>query len=329
MIGRRHLLVLLGVVAGAVPAASRAQSRPRQARVVLFAFGRVQGPVGLLLDAFKQGMRDLGYTEGKNISYEVVTADGKAERVDEVAQEIVRLNPDVVLVAAPLTFLALQRRTATIPIVMPTFADPVASGFVDSYARPGGNVTGLSNFGTDLTPKRLELLLELLPGLSRLGLLWDATGEFRNFGSSELHAQAQKSNLSVLSMGARTPAEIDEAFAQMVRERAQAVAVAGGPLFNQQTSQIVELAIRNRMPTMFGEREDVVAGGLMSYGQSLTDRFRRAAAFVDKIVRGARPGDLPIEQSSKIEMVINLKTAQALGLTIPQTLLLRSDEVIQ
>jgi putative ABC transport system substrate-binding protein len=329
MIARRHAVALLGAGSAALALPLGAQPRTRPARVVLFTFGRLQGPVGPLLDAFRDAMRELGHVEGRSVSYEVVSADGRIDRLDDAAQDIVRLAPDVVLVAAPLAFQALQRKTSTLPIVMPTFADPVAAGFVSSYARPGGNVTGLSNFGTDLTPKRLELLLELMPGLGKLALLWDATGEFRNFGSAQLRAQAQSARLAVQSYGAATAAEIDEAFAKMVAEHAQAVAVAGGPLFNQQTAQIVMLAIRHRLPSMFGEREDVVAGGLMSYGQSLTDRFRRAASFVDKIVKGARPGDLPIEQSSKIELVINLKTAQALGLTFPTSLMLRADEVIR
>jgi putative ABC transport system substrate-binding protein len=329
MIDRRHAVALLGVASASLALPLAAQPRNRPARVLLFTFGRVQGPVGLLLDAFKDGMRELGYVEGRSVAYELASADGNVDRVDEVSQEVVRLAPDVVLVAAPLAFQALQRRTTTLPIVMPTFADPVVSGAVSSYARPGGNVTGLSNFGSDLTPKRLELLLELMPSLQKLGLLWDATGEFRNVGSAELRAQAQSARLAVQSYGAGTLTDIDDAFAKMVADRVQAVAVAGGPFFNQQTAQIVALAVRHRLPTMFGEREDVVAGGLMSYGQSLTDRFRRAASFVDKIVKGAKAGELPIEQSSKIEMVINLKTLQALGLSLPQSLLLRADEIIR
>ena len=325
---RRRPVGWLLFAACAMPCWSVAQPRARVPRVVVFTVGRVQGPVEVLLAAFRQAMRDLGYSESRNVEYQYLTAEGDAQRLDEVAQQIVAMKPDVVLVAAPVAFLALKRRTSTIPIVMPTFADPVASGFVESYSRPGGNVTGLSNFGVDLTTKRLEILLELLPDLSRLGVLWDASGEYRNFGSSELRLPGRRSALTVVSLGAKTPAEIDEAIAQLARDRVQAMAVAGGPLFNRQTAQIVDAATRHRLPTMFGEREDVVAGGLMSYGQSLTDRFRRAAGFVDKIIKGANPGDLPIEQSSKIELVINVRTARALGLAVPQSLLLRADEVI-
>ncbi|MGZ8259105.1 MAG: ABC transporter substrate-binding protein [Caldimonas sp.] len=324
---RRSLCALLALTL-ALPQAGVAQPRAKAARVAVFTFGRVQGPVEVLLAAFRQGMRDLGYNESRNVEYQYLTADENAQRLDDVAQQIVASKPDVVLVAALSTFLAIKRRTSTIPIVMPTFADPVASGYVESYSRPGGNVTGLSNFGVDLTTKRLEILLELLPDLSRLGVLWDATGEYRNFGSAELRLPGRKSALAVVSLGARTPEEIDEAVAQLARERVQAVAVAGGPLFNRLSAKIAQSAMRHRLPTMFGEREDVVAGGLMSYGQSLTDRFRRAAVFVDKIIKGANPGDLPIEQSSTIELVINLRTARALGLAVPQAMLVRADEIV-
>ena len=326
MIRRRSMCALLAAVG--VPRAAVAQPRAKVARVAVFTFGRVQGPVEVLLAAFRQGMQELGYVEGRNVEYLSLTADENAQRLEDVAQQIVALKPDVVLVAALATFLAIRRRTSTIPIVMPTFADPVASGYVESYSRPGGNVTGLSNFGVDLTTKRLEILLELLPELSRLGVLWDATGEYRNFGSAELRLPGRKSALTVVSLGAKTAPEVDDSLAQLARERVQAVAVAGGPLFNRLSAQIAQAAMKHRLPTMFGEREDVAAGGLMSYGQSLTDRFRRAASYVDKIIRGANPGDLPIEQSSKIELVINVRTARALGLTVPQSLLLRADEIV-
>ena len=325
---RRFAISRIAVSLGLVPLSVAAQPGRRPPQVAVFTLHRIEGQIASLREAFLQGMRDLGYVENRNIAYRYFSAEGDAARLEVLAREIVALDPAVVLVGAPPAFLAIRRLTSTIPIVIPTLGDPVESGIVDSYSKPGGNVTGLSSFGADLTTKRLEILLELLPDLARLGVLWDATGEYRNLGATELRLPGRKPLLAVVSVGAKTTSEIEAGIAQLARDRVQAIAVAGGPVFNQNTRQIVELALQSGLPTMFGEREDIVAGGLMSYGQSLTDRYRRAAVFVDKIVRGTRPADLPIEQSSKIELVINLKTARALGLTVPQSLLLRADEII-
>ena len=242
-----------------------------------------------------------------------------------LAAELVQLKVDVIVAVASPAISAAQKATATIPIVMATTGDPVSSGFVKSLARPGGNITGLSNMGGDTGAKDVDLLLSVVPKLARIGVLVSPTSTTYRAISESVKAGAQKAGVKTLVAEVSTPEEIERAFAMMARENVGAVIVGAAPFFSLRRPQLAELAIRYRMPSIFGNRAYVGAGGLMSYGQN----YLRAASYVDKIFKGAKPGDLPVEQPITLELVINLKTANALGLTIPQTLLLRADEVIQ
>jgi len=244
-------------------------------------------------------------------------------------EELVRLRVDVIVVASTLTALAAKQATTTVPIVVTVPGDPVAAGLVTSLARPGGNVTGLSFVGTELAGKQVELLKEAVPGLARLGVLANPTNASHPLRTKEIAEVARALKLQIDVREARTQGEIPGAFAAMAKRRPGAAIVLADALFVRETGNIVRLAAEQRLPVMYGLREVVVAGGLMSYGASFTDLFRRAATYVDKILKGAKPADLPVEQASKFELVINLKTAKALGLTIPHSLLLRADEVIQ
>jgi putative ABC transport system substrate-binding protein len=277
--------------------------------------------------AFLKGMRELGYIEGKNLVIERRFADGRLERFPGLAAELVQLKVDVIVVQSSPAISATQKATTTIPIVMTSAGDPVGSGFVKSLARPGGNITGLSNMAGDIAAKFIDLLRSVVPKLSRVAMLTPSTtyGEL----SKSVQAAAQKAGVKTLVAEASTSQEIENAFSMMVREKADAVIVGSPTTFAQQHRQIAELALKYRLPSMFQDRVYVEAGGLMSYGTKFTDLYLRSAAYVDKILKGAKPGDLPVEQPVSFELVVNLKTANALGLTIPQSLLLRADEVIQ
>ena len=280
-------------------------------------------------DAFLKGMRDLGYVEGKNLVIEWRIADGNFERLPAMAAELVQLKVDVIVAVASAAIGAAQKATTTIPIVMATTGDPVGSGFVQSLARPGGNITGLSNMGGDTGAKDVDLLLSVLPKLSRVGLLVTPTSTTYRAILDSVQAGARKAGVKTLVAEASTPQEIENAFAMMAREKAEAVIVGAAPFLGLHRSQIAELAIRYRIPSIFGNRNYVEAGGLMSYGTKLTDSYLRAATYVDKILKGAKPGDLPVEQPVRLELVINLKTARAIDLTIPKAILLRAYEVIE
>jgi putative ABC transport system substrate-binding protein len=279
--------------------------------------------------AFLQGMRELGYVEGKNLVIEWRFADGKLERLPDLAADLVQLKVDVIVAVASPAIGAAQKATTTIPIVMAITGDPVGSGFVKSLARPGGNITGLSNMGGDTGPKLFDLLLTVLPKLSRVGVLVTPTSTTYRAISESVQAAAQKAGVKTLVAEASSSQEIDNAFSMMVREKADAVIVGSSSFLTQQRRQIAELALKYRLPSMFAIRANVEAGGLISYGQNIADDFRRSASYVDKILKGAKPGDLPVEQPVSFELVVNLKTAKAIGLTIPQSILLRADEVIQ
>jgi putative ABC transport system substrate-binding protein len=239
------------------------------------------------------------------------------------------LKVDVIVAVASAAISAAQKATTTIPIVMATTGDPVGSGFVKSLARPGGNITGLSNMGSDISGKLVDLLLFTVPKLSRVAVLVSPTSTNYRTISESVQSGARKAGVKTLVVEASTPREIENAFSMMARENADAVIVGPASLFDLQKRQIAELALKYRMPSMFGNRANVEAGGLMSYGRRLTDNYRRAATYVDKIFKGAKPDDLPVEQPMSFEFVVNLKTAKALGLTIPQSVRLRADEVIQ
>ena len=281
------------------------------------------------LDAFRQGLRERGYVEGKNIVIEYRYAEGKLDRMPTLAAELVGLKVDVMVLAGPAAIRAAKEATNTIPIVMANDADPVGSGVVDSLARPGGNITGLSNFAPEMGGKRLELLKEIVLKLARVAVLGTTTttGTAQVLQEMELAARVLKVHLQYLDVPG--PKDIETAFREVRKGRADAFLVLQGGVFNAQRKQITDLAVKSGLPAIYHAPEYVEDGGLMSYGVSVTDLYRRAATYVDKILKGAKPADLPVEQPTKFELVINLKTAKQIGLTIPQKVLARADRVIK
>jgi putative ABC transport system substrate-binding protein len=279
--------------------------------------------------AFLKGMRELGYVDGKNLVVEWRFAEAKFERLPGLAADLVQLKVDVIVAVGSTAIGAAQKATSTIPIVMAAAGDPVGGGYVTSLARPGGNITGISSMGGDTGAKLLDLLRSAVPNLSRVAVLVTPASMTYRAILESIQAAAQSAGVKTLVTEASTPPEIENAFSMMAREKADGVIVATAEFFTLQQRQIVALAVKYRIPSMFGNRVYPEAGGLMSYGQNRTDNYVLAATYVDKILKGARPGDLSIEQPTKFELVINLKTAKALGITIPQPLLLRADELIQ
>jgi putative ABC transport system substrate-binding protein len=289
---------------------------------------RPGSPPDPFVETFRQALQELGYVEGRNLTIDVRWAEGKDERLPALAAELVRLKVDVIVAGGTPPVLAARRATATIPIVMPVSGDPVARGLAASLARPGGNVTGLAGLDEELPGKWLELLKETLPKASRVALLWDPAYGRRPVATSELAARSLGMHLEILRVS--RPEDLENAFADARKNRVEALIVLSSAFFYARRTQLVALAEKYRMPTIYHQKEFVVgSGGLMSYGPDFHDMFRRAAGYVDKILKGAKPGDLPIEQPTKFEFVINLRAAKALGLTIPQSLLLRADEVVR
>jgi putative ABC transport system substrate-binding protein len=280
-------------------------------------------------NAFRQGLNELGYTEGKNIDIEYRYAEGKFDRLPDLAAELVGLKLDVIVAAPTPSVLAAKKASATTPIVFASVVDPVASGLVTSLARPGGNITGLTILGPELSGKRLELLKEVLPNVTRVAALWNSANPAQELVWKEMQAAAQELRLQLQSLEVRSANDFDIAFKAALRKRAQALIPSGEPLINTQLKRIVEFAAKNRLPAMYAGPEVVDAGGLMSYAPNYTDQYRRAAVYVDKILKGAKPADLPVEQPTKFEFVINLKTAKQIGLTIPPNVLARADRVIR
>jgi len=281
------------------------------------------------IEAFRQGLHELGYVEGENIVIEWRWAEGKFDRLPVLAAELVRLNVEVIVTGGSTSSGAAKKVTTTIPIVMAQTNDPVGSGFVASLARPGGNMTGLSTFAPELSGKRLELLKEVVPKLSRVAVFGDSTtpGNAQALKETELAARALKVQLRYLDI--LGPKDIETAFREASKGRADAVLVLGAPVLISPRRQIADLTVKNRLPAAYPVAEYVEDGGLMSYGVSVSDLYRRAATYVNKILKGAKPADLPVEQPTKFELAINLKTAKALGLTIPQSVLGRADQVIE
>ena len=283
---------------------------------------------GPYVEAFRQGLRDLGHIDGKNIVIEYRGAEGKLDRIPSLVAELVQLKVDVLVLPIPSAIHAAKQATRTIPIVMVTGSDPVADGLVDSLARPGGNITGLSTLSRELSGKRLELLTEVVPRLSRVGVLRDADEQSGVFKEYEAAARAIKIQLQSLEVRGLNP-DIEGAFQAAAKGHVRAlITVTSAPLFLQR-KRIADLAMKNRLPSMYQGSTWVEAGGLMSYSTNDLGAFRRAAYYVDKILKGAKPADLPVEQPTKFELVINLKTAKALGLTIPPLVLMRADKVIK
>ena len=282
-----------------------------------------------LVEALKQGLRDLGHVEGKTFVLEIRYAGARSERLPELARELVGLKVDVIVAGTDVAIAAVKRETQSIPIVMRRGTDPVGTGFVASLARPGGNVTGLTNISPELSGKRLELLREAVPGLSRVAFLWNPDVRGAVLEYKETEAAARSLRVELQSVELSRSEELERAFSAVTSQRAQALILGADPVTFAKAGQVASFAQRNRLPSMYGLKEYVDAGGLMSYGPSLVDMSRRTATYVDRILKGAKPADLPVEQPTKFELVINLKTAKALGLTMPRSLLQRADQVIQ
>jgi putative ABC transport system substrate-binding protein len=326
-LNRRESLVALLLLGAAPVALGQSQGRVRRIGYIQTATPAEQEH---LTKAFDEALRELGYAEGRNVAIERRFAWGRQERLPELAAELVRLDVEVIVTGANPVIAAVQKATATIPVVMATSRDPVGSGFVRSLAHPGGNVTGLTGDPTpEVQGKRLELLKEAMPRAARVAILWNPLAPAAAIYRGETEHAARQLGMSVLAVEARGRNDFDAAFAAMAQGRADAVVVLPDPVFFTARKQVVELATQYLLPSMYHAREVVEIGGFMSYGASLTDQFRRAAVYVDRILKGARPGDLPVEQAAKLELAINLKTARALGITIPRSLLLRADRVIE
>jgi putative ABC transport system substrate-binding protein len=322
------LALLLVSTAVAVPA--EAQQTAKAARIgFLSPSSSSDARIHEVLEVFRQSLRDLGYVEGRTISIEARWADGKYDRLPALAAELVRLRVDVIVAVAAPAIRAVRDATGTIPIVMAVVVDPVATGFVASLARPGGNITGLSTSAPALVAKQLEMLREVSPRVSRVGALWNPANPGNAPQLREAEIAAKRLGLQLQPVAARTPGELDGAFATMSRTPVDAVIVLADVIFNEHRGRIAELAARTRLPAVYGLQEHVEAGGLMGYFADRSELFRRAATYVDKILKGARPADLPVEQPTRFELIVNLRTAKALGITIPASLLLRADRVIE
>jgi len=323
----------IGVLSGgllAAPLAAGAQQATRVARIGYLGTNRAANPH--LHEALRQGLRDLGYEEGRNLLIEYRDAEGKIDRLPALAAELVALKLDIIVAPGTPQALAAKQATTTIPIVFTAASDPVPDGLVASLARPGGNVTGLATISPELVGKGLEQIKRAVPEVTRLAVLWQpgALGERTNKDMlKEADTVARSLRVRLQFVEARAPADFDKAFSDATRVGAGALAVLPSSMFLSERRRLADLAAKNRLPAAYPQREFVHAGGLMSYGPNVADLFRRAAIYVDKILKGAKPADLPIEQPTKFELVINLKTAKALGLTIPQSLLQRADQVIE
>jgi putative ABC transport system substrate-binding protein len=324
---RREFITLLGGAAASLPLVLRAQ-QPAKLPTVGFLGAGTPSTYGQWVAAFMQQLRERGWIEGRNIAIELRWAEGKNERYADIAAEFVRLNVDVIVTTGTAAVVAAKQATSVIPIVFTSAGDPVATGLVASLARPGGNVTGLSNQLPDLAGKRLELLREIIPDLHRLAILTNAGNPIGALEMGEVQAAARTLGLEILPLEIRRAEDIGPAF-EALKDRADALYVVAEPLLSGNHVRISTLALGARLPTLLGIRDYVEAGGLVSYGPNTPDLFRRAADLVDKILRGAKPKDIPVEQPAKFDLVINLTTAKALGLTIPPTLLARADEVIE
>jgi putative ABC transport system substrate-binding protein len=321
-----QVLVVLACSLLAAPLAAAAQETKKVPRIGFLVFTSSE----TRYRGFQQGLRELGYVEGQNIAIEFRSADGSLERLSDLAAELVRLQVDVIVAGSTVGAEASKRATRTIPIVMANVVDPIGTGLVASLAKPGGNITGLTTMSEELSGKRLELIREVIPKLQRIAALWnqDNPGNVSSF--KELKAAAQSLRVDVRSLAVRPPIpETDKAVETAKKWRADALIVLDDSLILSNRTRIITLAARYRLPAIYGNREYPDAGGLMSYGPSRSDMYRRAAAYVDKILKGAKPADLPVEQPTKFELVINLKTAKALGITFPRSVLNLADEAIQ
>ncbi len=322
---RRKFIALLGAAAAARPLGARAQQGEKVYKIGVLSAGSPTPATHNVADA----LRELGYVEGKNLTFERRYAEDRLDRLPKLAAELVSLKVEVIMTAGTLAPLAAKRATSTIPIVMMAAGDPVGSGVVASLAQPGGNVTGMSLMAPDLGGKRLELLKELLPGVSRVAILWNAANPYSALVFKETVGAAQTLEVEVQSLEIREPADLDGALEAATAQHPDALITVEDPLTIDLRKKIAEFAADHRLPTISGLKIFAASGTLMSYGADLADILRRSVVYVDKILKGAKPSDLPVEQPTKFELVINLKTAKSLGLTIPPLLLARADEVIE
>jgi putative tryptophan/tyrosine transport system substrate-binding protein len=321
----------LGAITGgllAAPRAAETQPATRTCRVgvLWFTFPSVSAP---FFEAFRDGLRELGYVEGQNIVFEQRWAERNPHRYPELAAELVRLKVDMVVAGNFESARVARDASGTIPIVLTAGGDPLRAGLVPSLARPGGNITGLSELGPDLAPKLLQLLKEAVPRLAKVAILWDPSNPSQSPTRQESESASRLLGSVIMSLEVAVPDDFERAFGAVTRQRPDALIVYTTPIMYSHRMQIVDFVARRGLPAMYSAREFVDAGGLMSYGPNLQALFRRAATYVDRIVKGAKPGDLPIEQPTKFELMINLKTAKALGLMIPASLLQRADQVIE
>lgn len=323
--GVAAILALLLLVAASMTEAQHAGKVPRIG--ILWPYSSSVSSV--FGSALREGLSGLGYVEGRTVMLEERWAEGRFERLPPLAAELVRLNVDVIVTASTPAVRAAQQATQTIPIVMTLVTDPVEDRVVPSLARPRGNVTGLTLMHTDLSAKRLALLKELLPRLARVAVFWSSTTPAYRLVLSETETAARSVGVRLHVVEVQGPADFDNAFAAIARERVDALVVLPDAMFRNHYPRILDLASKHRLPAMYWSSEFVDAGGLMAYGANIPDQYRQAAGFIAKILKGAKPGDLPIEQPAKLELLINLKTANALGVAIPQSLLLRTDRLVE
>ena len=324
---RIGLAVVLALGLTLAPLAVEAQ-QPGKVPRVGFLLGLSPGP-SREVDAFQRGLRELGYIEGQNIAIDYRYARGQVERLPELAAELVRLHPDVIVAPYTPPALAAKRATATIPIVFAVVADAVGAGLIASLGRPGGNITGLTSTGAELGGKRLDLLKQVISRASRVAVLYNPADQSNVLVLKQLEESAPNLGLTLQPLAIRAPGDFEGAFSAMTRERTHAMFGAPGVLTEKHKEVLVGLAAKRRLPTMWGHRQFVDAGGLMFYAVNFYDQIRQTAVYVDKILKGAKPGDLPVEQPTRYELVINLKTAKALGLTVPTSVLLQADQVIE
>jgi putative ABC transport system substrate-binding protein len=320
---RRDFIALLGTAA-AWPLAARAQQAGKMVTVGILAIEAWPS-----IDTFRQALNDLGYVEGRNVRFEHRYAKGRNERFPELADDLIGLKVDVILTWGTEAVLAAKRATTTTPIVMGAVGDPIGIGIVSSLARPAANVTGFSSLAAELEAKRLELLKEMVPGLSRVAILFNPTNRYMALALESARRGADMLHASIALYEVHNATTLDETFAKLTKDRPDAFMVLADTFLVSQRSRIAQFAIENKFPSAYTYREHVEAGGLIAYTPNYHDLFRRAATYVDRILKGTRPGELPIEQPTKFDLVINLKTAKALGITMPQTLLVAADEVIE
>ncbi len=329
IVTRKTFAAVVVIVLGVLNAAAATEAQPKTARVGYLEFGSA-APGTPHVEAFRRGLREHGWIDGQNMVIEVRYAEGRQDRLPELAADLVRLKVDIIFASTTPSALAAKQATTTIPIVIGFVADPVGSGLVPRLARPGGNITGWTHLaGVELNAKRLEILKEAVPKAARIAALWNPANPIHGPSLKVIEAAAPRLKVQLHPMAVRDPQDLERAFSAMTEARVQALTVPPDGMFLAHQARIIDLAAAHRIPAMYGVRELARAGGLMSYGVNLPEMYRQGALFVDRILNGAKPGDLPVEQPTKFELIINLKAAKALGLRLPQSLLIRADQLIE